>query len=60
MSVKGEGKAYKWILAHQDYPHKDWCLIWPFSRDKHGRGNLVRVHGEELLGASFHVPPGEG
>jgi DNA-binding XRE family transcriptional regulator len=40
MSVKGEGKAYKWILAHQDYPHKDWCLIWPFSRDKHGRGMM--------------------
>ena len=19
-----------WIQAHLDYPHKDWCLMWPF------------------------------
>jgi hypothetical protein len=40
VGIKGEGKAYQWILAHQDYPHKDWCLIWPFARDKHGRGMM--------------------
>jgi hypothetical protein len=40
MSIKGEGKAYKWILAHKDYPHDDWCLVWPFARDKHGRGMM--------------------
>lgn len=40
MAIKGEGKAYKWILAHKDYPHDDWCLVWPFARDKHGRGML--------------------
>lgn len=40
MAPKGEGKAYRWILAHLDYPHKDWCLVWPFARDKHGRGML--------------------
>jgi DNA-binding transcriptional regulator YiaG len=27
-------------LAHANYPDRDWCLIWPFSRDKHGRGQI--------------------
>lgn len=28
-----------WIEAHKDYPHEDWCLIWPFFRDPRvGRG----------------------
>jgi hypothetical protein len=40
MTVKGEGNAYKWLVKHQDYPDKDWCLVWPFARDKHGRGML--------------------
>jgi hypothetical protein len=35
------GKAEKWIEAHRDYPHKEWCLIWPFSRDPGtGRGMM--------------------
>lgn len=37
---KGKGKAYQWLVEHADYPHDEWCLIWPFTRDKHGRGNL--------------------
>jgi len=37
---KGQGKAYRWIQEHAAYPHRDWCLIWPFARDKHGRGML--------------------
>jgi hypothetical protein len=40
VTVKGEGNAYKWLVAHKDYPHQDWCLVWPFARDKHGRGML--------------------
>jgi len=27
----------EWIEAHVDYPHQDWCLMWPFFRDKNGR-----------------------
>lgn len=45
MATKGQGKAYRWILAHLDYAHNDWCLIWPFARDKHGRG-MLGVNGE--------------
>jgi hypothetical protein len=52
MSVKGEGKAYKWILAHQDYPHDDWCLVWPFARDKHGRG-MMGANGERYWAHRF-------
>lgn len=40
MSERGQGKAYAWLVAHKDYPHADWCLVWPFARDKHGRGMM--------------------
>lgn len=40
MAVKGEGKSYKWLVAHADYQHDEWCLVWPFARDRHGRGML--------------------
>lgn len=60
MSEAGTGKAYQWMVAHADYPHKDWCLVWPFYRDRHGRGMMghegkrywahrfmcIMVHGE--------------
>jgi hypothetical protein len=32
MATKGNGKAIQWIRDHQDYEHKDWCLMWPFYR----------------------------
>lgn len=27
-------KTEEWLEAHRDYPHEDWCLFWPFTRDK--------------------------
>lgn len=33
----------RWLQDHKDYPHKDWCLVWPFGRDPRvGRG-IVRT-----------------
>ena len=32
MSTKGNGQTIKWIRQHQNYPHDDWCLMWPFYR----------------------------
>jgi hypothetical protein len=32
MSTKGNGNTIKWIRDHQNYQHKDWCLMWPFYR----------------------------
>ena len=29
---RGEGRAFRFVIAHQTYPHKDWCLIWPFTK----------------------------
>lgn len=52
MGIKGEGKAYRWILAHQDYPHRDWCLVWPFARDKHGRG-MMGFNGQHYWAHRF-------
>lgn len=45
MGIKGHGKALMWLQNHVDYPHRDWCLIWPFARDKHGRG-MLGANGE--------------
>lgn len=45
MGIKGHGKALRWLQAHVDYSHQDWCLIWPFARDKHGRG-MLGANGE--------------
>lgn len=28
---KGQGKTHQWLVDHLDYPHDEWCLIWPFS-----------------------------
>jgi hypothetical protein len=39
------GAPLDWIEAHADYPHKDWCLLWPFFRDKNGRG-VVSLDGK--------------
>lgn len=34
-------KTQEWLLAHRDYPHDDWCLIWPFYRNSIvGRGQM--------------------
>lgn len=43
--MRGKGKGYLWLQEHVDYPHEDWCLVWPFARDKHGRG-MVGYEGK--------------
>lgn len=35
-----------WIEANFDFPHKGWCLIWPFSRKG---GGYVSVGDEHIL-----------
>jgi len=41
------GKAKDWILAHRDYPHDQWCLIWPFSRSP--REGRALIGGEDSI-----------
>jgi hypothetical protein len=36
----GDGPCAAWIRAHFDFPHKDWCLIWPFARSQNGYANV--------------------
>lgn len=36
----GDGPGAQWIKAHLDYPHKDWCLPWPFSLDTNGYAHI--------------------
>ncbi len=31
-----------WIRDHLDYPHSDWCLIWPFPGTNNGYGTLIK------------------
>lgn len=44
----GDGPGAAWVKAHFDFPHKDWCLIWPFSRSQTGYAMFgsenMRVH----------------
>lgn len=35
-SLAGGGNLAAWIRSHLDYPHKDWCLIWPFGKSDTG------------------------
>lgn len=37
--TKGQGHNYKWLLAHVSH-NDDACLIWPFSRNNTGYGQL--------------------
>ena len=41
-----EAKVRAWLLAHRDYPHDGWCLIWPFSRDRR-EGRAIFGNAEE-------------
>lgn len=34
MGERGEGSAIRFIRQHEQYPHEDWCLIWPFSKTR--------------------------
>ncbi len=34
--LEGDSRAKLWIKAHLDYPHADWCLIWPFGTKQGG------------------------
>ena len=46
----GKSITVKWFLEHKDYPHRDYCLIWPFVRISDGYGGAsldgrtVRAH----------------
>lgn len=42
-------KAMDWILAHRDYPHEDYCLIWPFTRDKREGRATMALDGKSRL-----------
>lgn len=46
--IKGTSAGIEWIREHLDFPHKDWCLIWPFSRSQNGyvycTGDKIPVH----------------
>lgn len=37
----GDSPIMNWLRDHIDYPHKDYCLIWPFTRT-FGYGGFVR------------------
>jgi hypothetical protein len=48
MTAKGEGKTIQWIRDHANYPHEEWCLIWPFSTTR-GYGTF------SYLGKSYYA-----
>ncbi len=57
--IQGEGASARWIREHLNYPHRDWCLIWPFSRNENGYAlfgrPLIMVH--RLMCEHLNGPP---
>lgn len=51
MSKKGQGRAYQWIVAHQNYAGDD-CLPWPFGKNWDGYGHFGYM-GKLLKSARF-------
>lgn len=41
-------KLRNWLVAHRDYRHEDWCLLWPFARDRREGRALANVDGHKL------------
>lgn len=63
MTTKGNGKTIQWIRDHEHYPHKDWCLMWPFTKTRGygtfgylGKGYYAHRFMCELV---HGVPPSE-
>jgi len=38
----GKSPGLAWLIVHKDYPHADFCLIWPFARLNNGYGSTTR------------------
>ena len=51
MSKKGQGKAYQWVLAHQNYAGDD-CQPWPFAKNWDGYG-MFGYLGKQRKSARF-------
>lgn len=58
----GKSILMRWIGDHLAYPHKDYCLIWPFGRHKTGYGmmslsNTKRTAPHRYICEVIHGPP---
>ena len=58
----GKSQLMRWIRDHLDYPHKDYCLIWPFGRHKTGYGMMSlgqkkRTAPHRYICEVIHGPP---
>jgi hypothetical protein len=42
-------KTRNWLETHRHYPHDDWCLIWPFARDRREGRALTGAGGTNRL-----------
>lgn len=48
----------EWIEAHKNYPHEDWCLIWPFFREEPiGRGKMGGEWAHRVMCEAVNGPP---
>lgn len=60
MVKRGEGDVIRFIRQHQQYPHKEWCLIWPFSKTR-GYGTFgylgKRYYGHRFMCELVHGKP---
>lgn len=47
----GNGAAYAWLVA-QAYEATDDCVLWPFRRDKQGRGK-IEIEGKQVIASRY-------
>lgn len=52
-------KSTEWLRSHADYPHDDWCLIWPFSRTQNGYAQVGadKIAAHRIMCEAKNGPP---
>lgn len=64
MTEPRESPLKRWIRDHLDYPHKDYCLIWPFASKRKGYGSVFHngrvVSAHRFMCELIHGPAPEG
>lgn len=56
MAEKGSGTTIQWIRSYVEYPHDDWCVIWPFSTTRgYGSWKTPTENGLDCRQHGTHV-----
>jgi hypothetical protein len=57
--LDSDSRGATWIKQHLDYPHKDWCLMWPFALNQGGYANYGKLIVSRIMCEWLHGPAPE-